>query len=324
MPSTPPPDRPGKKRSKAAAPSAPEAPPLPWTAIEPPAADELLVVVGPTASGKTELALRLAEAHGGEIVGADSVQIYRGFDIGSGKPTAAERARAPHHLVDVADPLSPIDAARFAELAEAAIADIRGRGRRPIVCGGTFLWVKALVWGLAPMPAASPALREEHERIAREEGRAALHARLAAVDPESAARLAPNDFVRVSRALEVLELSGRTMSAWQSEHGFRAPRHRARLVAPRRAPAELDLRIAQRSHAWLASGWIDEVRALVERGYAGARAMKSVGYREVLASIEGTLPAADLEETIVRSTRVFVRRQRTWLRDLPIGYVTLD
>lgn len=295
---------------------------LPWTAIEPPRPDELLAVVGPTASGKSELALRLAERHGGEIVGADSVQIYRAFDIGSGKPTAEQRARAPHHLIDIAEPGEPIEAQRFAALAEAAIAEIRGRGKLPIVCGGTFLWVKALLWGLAPMPAASPEIRAEHARLVETEGRAALHARLAALDPESAARLAPNDFVRVSRALEVYALSGKKMSAWQSEHGFRAARHRARLIAVQRAPEELDARIAARTQAWLAAGWADEVRGLLARGHGEARAMGSVGYREVRAHLEGALAEADLAGAIVRSTRVFVRRQRTWLRDLAITYVT--
>lgn len=297
---------------------------MPWTAIERPDPEDLLVIVGPTASGKTELALRLAERFGGEVVGADSVQIYEGFDIGSGKPTAEELARARHHLVGVADPLVPIEARRFAELAEAAIGDVRGRGRVPIVCGGTFLWVKALVWGLAPMPGADAGIRAEHARIAEAEGRAGLHARLAAVDPESAARLAPNDLVRVSRALEVLELSGKTMSAWQKEHGFREVRHRARLVGVRRPPEELDARIARRTEAWLAGGWVEEVRGLVGRGCGGARAMGSVGYREVLAYVRGELAEGELAGAIVRSTRVFVRRQRTWLRDQAVTYVTLD
>ncbi len=194
----------------------------------------------------------------------------------------------------------------------------------PIVCGGTFLWVKALVWGLAPMPAGDPALRTEHQRIAEAEGRAALHARLAMIDPESAARLAPNDLVRVSRALEVHALSGRTMTEWQSEHGFRTPRRAARFVGVARTPEDLDERIARRTEVWLRTGWIEEVRALLERGYGPARAMKSVGYREVAAHLEGTLRAGDLREAIVRSTRTFVRRQRTWLRDQPITYVTLD
>jgi tRNA dimethylallyltransferase len=295
---------------------------LDFEAIAAPEAGELLVVVGPTASGKTELAIRLAERFGGEIIGADSVQIYRGFDLGSGKPTAAEQQRAPHHLVDCAEPAEPFDAQRFAELAEQIIGEIRARGRVPIVCGGTFLWVRALVRGLAPAPPADAAIRAEHAAFVAAEGRAALHARLAAVDPESAARLAPNDALRVSRALEVQALSGRTQSAWHAEHGFRTERHRARLLGVERARDDLDRRIARRTHAWLEEGWIDEVRGLLERGHGATRAMGSVGYRQIHEHLDGAITGADLETAIVRATRIFVRRQRTWLRDEPVGWVT--
>lgn len=284
---------------------------------------ELLVVVGPTASGKTELAVRLAERFGGEIIGADSVQIYRGFDLGSGKPTAEERERAPHHLVDCADPDEPFDAQRFAEQASQALAEIRARGRVPIVCGGTYLWVRALVRGLAPAPPADAAIRAEHAAFVAAEGRAALHARLAAVDPESAARLAPNDALRVSRALEVHALSGRTQSAWHAEHGFRTERHKARLYGVARERDELDRRIERRTRAWLEQGWIDEVRGLVARGHGAARAMGSVGYRQIHEHLSGRIAAADLEASIVRATRVFVRRQRTWLRDEPVIWSAL-
>jgi tRNA dimethylallyltransferase len=287
----------------------------------PPGPAELVVVVGPTASGKSELALRLAEALGGEIVGADSVQIYREFDLGSGKPTPAERARAPHHLVDLFDPREPVDAQRYAALAEDAIAAVRARGRVPIVCGGTFLWVKALVHGLAPAPPADAAVRARHQALAVAEGRAALHARLAAVDPDAAARLAPNDLVRVSRALEVFELSGRTQTAWHAEHGFRERRHAARLVGAARARDELDRRIEARTAAWLEQGFVDEVARLVERGYGETRAMGSVGYRQVKEHLDGRLPREELFTAIVRATRVFVRRQRTWLRDEPVIWV---
>lgn len=289
--------------------------------IAKPAADELLVIVGPTASGKTELAIELAEAFGGEVIGADSVQIYRGFDIGSGKPTEAERARAAHHLVDLFDPLDTIDAQRYAELASEVIASIRSRGRVPIVCGGAFLWVKALVWGLAKLPPASPEVRAAHEALVRERGRAALHAKLAEVDPESAARLSPNDYVRVSRALEVFELSGKPQSAWYAEHSFRGTQYKARLIGVDRARDELDRRIELRTKAWLDGGWIDEVSSLIERGFRGARAMGSVGYRQVLDHLEGRLPREELHQAIVRSTRVFVRRQRTWLREQDVQYV---
>ena len=295
---------------------------LDFEAIPAPEASELLVVVGPTASGKTDLAIDLAERFGGEIIGADSVQIYRGFNLGSGKPTADEQRRAPHHLVSCADPDEPFDAQRFAEIAGRLIDEIRARGRVPIVCGGTFLWVRALVRGLAPAPPADAAIRAEHAAFVAAEGRAALHARLAAVDPESAARLAPNDALRVSRALEVHAISGRTQSAWHAEHGFREERHKARLLGVARERDELDRRIERRAHAWLEQGWIDEVRELEARGHAASRAMGSVGYRQVHEHLKGEIAAADLELAIVRATRIFVRRQRTWLRDEPVLWVT--
>ena len=289
--------------------------------IRPPDGDELLVVVGPTASGKTELALRLCEELGGEVIGADSVQIYRHFDIGSGKPTAEELARAPHHLVGVVDPLEAIDAKVYADMADLALAEVRGRARVPIVCGGTFLWVKALVSGLAATPPADPEVRERHAALVAREGRPALHAALLAVDPDAAARLSPNDFVRVSRALEVYELTGRQQSSFHAEHGFRVPRHRARLLGVERPREELDERIRRRTEAWLAAGWIDEVKSLSDRGYAEARAMASVGYRQVRDHLRGELPRDELVDAIVRATRVFARRQRTWLRDQPVEWM---
>jgi tRNA dimethylallyltransferase len=285
------------------------------------AQDELLTVVGPTASGKTALAVALAERLGGEIISADSVQIYRGFDVGSGKPTALELARAPHHLVGTFDPLDAVDAAAWSRLAEAAIADVRARGRIPIVCGGTFLWIKALVFGLAEAPAASSAARERHRAIVESDGRPALHARLREVDAEMAARLHPNDFVRVSRALEVHELSGKPMSAWQREHGFARPRHRARMVAIACDPAALTERITARARAWLEAGWTHEVEGLLANGFGGARAMASVGYAEVRSALAGDIEAGELETRIVRATRVFARRQRTWLNHADVTWL---
>ena len=297
--------------------------PLDWQAIEAPGDDTLLVVVGPTASGKTELALRLAERVGGEIVGADSVQVYRGFDRGSGKPSADERARARHHLVDCFDPGDEVDAQRYVALADQAIADIRARGRVPIVCGGTFLWVRALTLGLAPLPAADPAIRAAHQALAEAEGRAALHARLAEVDRESADRLSPNDLVRVSRALEIFALTGKPQSALHAEHGFRSARWKTQLVGVDRPREELDLRIAARVQGFLDAGLVDEVRDLRARGFGAARAMGSVGYRQVNEHLDGALPADALHAAIVRATRVFVRRQRTWLRDEPVRWARL-
>jgi tRNA dimethylallyltransferase len=195
----------------------------------------------------------------------------------------------------------------------------------PIVCGGTFLWVKALLFGLAEIPAASAERRAErraeHRAVAEREGRPALHARLAARDPDAAARLHPNDFVRVSRALEVVELTGKPMSAWQREHGFAVPKSPASLVAPRTQEPDLTVRIRARAEAWLAAGWIEEVEALLAEGFGGARAMGSVGYAQVRAMLGGELGRADLGEAIVRATRVFARRQRTWLKHAQVTWV---
>ncbi len=283
--------------------------------------DELLAIVGPTASGKTGLAVRLAEKLGGEILSADSIQVYRRFDLGSGKPTTEELARAPHHLIDAIDPLTPFDAAGWARLADRAIVDVRARGRVPIVCGGTFLWVKALLFGLAEAPAGSAHLRERHRVIAENSGRPALHQTLRAVDPEAADRLHPNDFVRVSRALEVHELTGKPMSTWQREHAFGLTRYRARLMAIDCDPTALTERIAARARAWLAAGWVDEVRTLLDEGFGDARAMSSVGYAQVRASLRGELRPEELESAIVRATRVFARRQRTWLNHADVTWL---
>lgn len=283
--------------------------------------DELLCVVGPTASGKTELAIRVCEQVGGEVISADSVQIYRHFDIGSGKPTAQELARAPHHLVGVQDPREPLDAARFAQLAEQAIGGVRARGKVPVVCGGAFLWVRALVQGLAKAPGASPELRAAIRAQAASCGVKALHAELAAVDPVTASRLSPNDLVRVERALEVFTLTGKPLSAWHSEHRQQPAVHKARMVGVRRSREELDARIAGRVEGWLQGGWIEEVVGLVDRGMGGTRAMGSVGYRQVLDHVEGRLGREQLAASIVRATRLFVRRQRTWLRDVPVTWI---
>jgi tRNA dimethylallyltransferase len=226
-------------------------------------------------------------------------------------------------LIDVADPLSQFDAARFAKLAEAALARIREQGKRPIVCGGTFLWIRALLYGLAPAPPANPELRAHHQARAEALGRSALHADLARVDPKLAERLAPNDLVRVSRALEVYELTGVPLSQWQAEHGFRVARHAARLIGVRREREELARRIEVRTRAMLDAGWVDEVRSLCERGYASARAMSSVGYRQIRDALSdaGTPSKDELCERIARATRIFARRQRTWLRDQPVEWV---
>jgi tRNA dimethylallyltransferase len=287
-----------------------------------PGPDELLCVVGPTASRKTELAVLACEQLGGEVIGADSVQVVRWFDIGSGKPTPEECARARHHLVGVLDPHEPVDAARFAAMADEAILEVRGRGRVPVVCGGSFLWVRALVYGLAKAPGASAEFRAGFRREVAALGREALHARLAKVDPVAAALHPPADLVRVERALEVHALTGRTLTSLHAEHREQAPRHRARFVGVAWEPALLEKRIRERAARWLGQGWIEEVRQLVAQGYRDTRAMGSVGYRQVLQHVQGELELGELEAAVVRATKVFARRQRTWLRDAPVTWVS--
>ena len=282
-----------------------------------------MAVVGPTASGKSALAMSLCRRLDGELVSADSVQVYRRFDIGSAKPTAAERAEVRHHLVDIFDPLDPVDVARFVQLARASIEDIVARGKRPVLCGGTFLWVRALVYGLADAPAADEGIRARHRAEAERHGRPWLHERLREVDPASHARLAPNDLVRVSRALEVYELTGKPLSALQAEHGFRSAAYDVRFVAVRRERVQLAERIEQRVTRMLEQGWLEEVRGLLADGYGKARALRSVGYRQVADALQSGAPIerAQLAASVSQATRVFVRRQLTWLRDEPVCWI---
>lgn len=286
----------------------------------------LLCVVGPTASGKSALAEALCERLDGELISADSVQIYRHFDIGSAKPSPVRRRDLRHHLVDALDPLDPADAARFVELADACVADVERRGKQPVVCGGSFLWVRALVYGLAEAPPADASVRDRHRRLSEEHGRAWLHERLGEVDPASQRRLAPNDFVRVSRALEVFELTGRRLSEIQAEHGFRSPRRPVRLLAIQHERPALHERIRRRTLEMLDGGWLDEVRRLLARGYGDARAMRSVGYRQLAEALSaGALPARDaLVESVCQATRSFARHQLTWLRSQPVEWLTPD
>lgn len=277
----------------------------------------LLVIVGPTASGKSTLAARLGAALDGEVISADSVQVYRHFDIGAGKPSAAELALCPHHLLGIRDPNEGLEASAWAELAGAQIADILARGKRPIICGGTFLWIRALLFGLADAPPGDEAIRGRHRALAELHGRAYLHELLKQVDAKSAARLHENDLIRVSRALEVYELSGRTLSDIQEEHGFLTPRYRAQLFAVAWPSENYERRLLQRVQDMIKSGLVEEVRQLMAQGYGESRAMASVGYRQVYEALQADTPVSELEliAKIVQVTRIFARRQRTWLRD---------
>jgi tRNA dimethylallyltransferase len=272
-------------------------------------------LIGATASGKTGVALAVARRVGAEIVSADSRQVYRGLEIGTAKPTGQERAAVPHHLVDVAGPTERFSAARFGREARAAIEDIRERGKLPLLVGGSGLYLRAAEEGLFEGPEADPALRERLRAEAEEEGRPALHARLAAVDPETAKRLHPNDHVRVIRALEVHELTGVPLSEHHRRHREETPPVRPLRFGLQWPVLVLDRRIERRVDAMLEAGWEDEVRRLVEGGLAEAPALEtSLGYPEMRELVEGRIDRATARERIVLATRQFAKRQRTWFR----------
>lgn len=275
-----------------------------------------LGLAGPTASGKTGLALALARHVPLEIISVDSALVFRGMDIGTAKPTAEERAAVPHHLIDIADPTESYSAARFASAARRLIGEINARGRLALLVGGTMLYFKALIDGLDAMPQADAEVRAQLDARAAAEGWPALHAELARVDPTTAARLAPNDAQRIQRALEVWQLTGRPLSA---HHGQRAvPGLPLRLIALEPdSRAWLHERIAQRFDAMLAAGFLDEVRALRARGdlHPDMTSMRCVGYRQAWEALDaGDL--APLRERGIAATRQLAKRQLTWLRSM--------
>jgi tRNA dimethylallyltransferase len=276
----------------------------------------LLAIVGPTAVGKTALAIALAQALGGEIVSADSRQVYRGMDIGTAKPSAAERAAAPHHLIDLADPDEEFSLARYQDLATAAIADVAARDRLPILAGGTGQYLAALLEGWQiPRVAPQPELRAALEREAAEHGAAALHARLARVDRAAASNILPSNVRRVIRALEVYELTGRPISEQQTRQ---PPPYRVRTLWLTLPPAELYARIDARVDAMIVSGLADEVRGLLERGYGWELpAMSGLGYREFQPYFAGQMTLAAAITRLKYDTHAFARRQPAWFRRLP-------
>ncbi len=277
----------------------------------------LLVIAGPTATGKTAAAIDVAHHFGGELVGADSVQVYRGFDIGSAKPTASELEGVPHHLLDVFDPDQDVDAVAYANLADAAIRDIIVRERLPIVVGGTGLWIRALVRGLVDVPPVDREIRQRLEAAAASDGAPALHERLARVDSISADAIHPNDTVRIVRALEVYEQTGTPLGALRAEHALGAPRYRAVFIVVDTEREQHARVIAERAAQMLDAGWIDEVRSLRARWGDDIRPFGSVGYREVLAHLRDEVPLEETLRQIRKSTRIYARRQRTWFRSEP-------
>jgi tRNA dimethylallyltransferase len=278
-----------------------------------------LAIAGPTAAGKSAAALSIARELPCEIVSVDSALVYRGMDIGTAKPGAAERAAVAHPLIDVLDPGEAYSAARFVADARRLIAEIQARGRLPLLVGGTMLYFKALNEGLDELPAADARLRAEIDAEAARAGWPALHARLARSDPATAERLAPNDAQRIQRALEVLRLTGRPLSHWHSTKAAAAPL--PMLTLEPRERSWLHARIAARLHAMIEQGFLDEVRRLHARGdlHPGLPSMRSVGYRQAFAALEEGTPEALATWPLqaIAATRQLAKRQLTWLRAMP-------
>lgn len=278
-----------------------------------------VLLMGPTASGKSALALALAQQLGGEIVSVDSAQVYRGMDIGTAKPSAAERAQVPHHLIDIVPPTDAYSAARFVRDALAAIAAVRARGRVPIMAGGTMLYFKALTQGLSALPPSNAAVRAELDARAAREGWPALHAELARVDPVTAVRLAPTDAQRIQRALEVHAVAGQPLSVLQGhrERAALGPALAVALVPADRAA--LHDAIARRFDAMLAAGLVAELHELRHRYVLTPElpSMRCVGYRQAWEFLDGAIDADALRAKGVAATRQLAKRQLTWLRATP-------
>jgi len=281
-----------------------------------------IALLGPTASGKSRAAMRLAEELPLEIVSVDSAQVYRGMDVGTAKPSAAERARVAHHLIDLLDPPQSYCAARFVQDARAAIAQIRARGRLPLLVGGTMLYAKALSEGLAELPPADPEVRERLAWQAARSGWPALHDRLRAIDPHTAERLSPSDRQRIQRALEVFELTGEPMSSLQQSPAVETtPLWTIAWMPSDRA--ELHQRIEARFEAMLAAGLVEELQRLRARANltADLPSMRSVGYRQAWEYLDGATSYAEFRRAAVAASRQFAKRQITWLRSIPAQFV---
>ena len=277
----------------------------------------LLVISGPTASGKTAWALRLAERYPLEIISADSRQVYRQMDIGTAKASAAEQAQIPHHMIDLIDPDQEFSVAEFVDRARPLIEAIHRSGKVCCVVGGTGLYIRALLGGLAPLPAADESLRDELHQREKLSGAGTLHADLQRVDPLAAAALHPNNLIRVVRALEVYHLSGRRMSELQAEHQFADQPYRVMHLAPQLEREELYRRIDARAGQMVAAGLIAETEALIEGYSTDLKALQTLGYREVLGYLSGELNYAQLLEKIAQHTRQYAKRQLTWFRKEP-------
>jgi tRNA dimethylallyltransferase len=278
------------------------------------AAPVLIAIVGPTASGKSALGMRLATEHGGEIVSCDSLQVYRGLDIGSAKPSREERARVAHHLIDVVDADEGFTAAEYARRARQALADIRDRGRLPLVVGGSGLYLRALLTGLFEGPSRDAALRARLESLADRFGDRRLHRVLRRVDPEAAARIDAGDRLRVVRALEVFRATGRPLSQHHRAGAEPLAGFDVRLVGLNPPRETLRRAVERRTDLMLRAGLVEETRGLLARYPPGLRPLAAIGYRQAAAVVRGEREVADARHDMVRETMRYAKRQMTWFR----------
>jgi len=274
---------------------------------------KLLVICGPTASGKSNLAVQLAQQLNGEIINADSMQVYKGMDIGTAKLPHDQRGGIPHHLIDIAEPDQLFSAADFVEAADATISDICSRGKLPIVVGGTGLYIRALLYGLVDSPSGAGEVRARLQHEASVIGNTAMLEKLRIVDPELAAQIHPNNLVRIIRGLEVYYLTGIPLSSYQQQHGFHHKRYNTLQIGIITEREELYRRIEQRVEDMLADGLLEEVRQLLSRGYnCDLKSMRSIGYGEICAMLSGELTLDEAVILIKRDTRRYAKRQLTW------------
>jgi tRNA dimethylallyltransferase len=276
---------------------------------------KLVIVFGPTAAGKSELVLELAPRLNAEVINADSQQVYRQMDIGTAKPSKAERAKVPHHVIDVVDPDEEFNVARYRELATAAAYDIRSRGKQAIVSGGTGLYIKALTRGLFVGPAQDAEIRRALHVEAEKNGLRSLYQRLERVDSSATSWIHPNDRQRIIRALEVYQLTGKPISEWQKEHAFRESAFSTLKIGLDRQRAELYDRINQRCDQMIEAGLVHEVKGLFEKGYSrDVNSLRSVGYRHMGLFLVGRISFEEAVHLMKRDTRRLAKRQLTWFR----------